>query len=78
MTREQHLEILLAAAARRVRMANANGDPILSAWLPDAEAILGDTCTMCGTPLGRPARNDADVCDDCWQYTVARVGLPVS
>jgi len=30
----------LEAAVARVELANAEGDPILSAWLPDAQAAL--------------------------------------
>jgi hypothetical protein len=78
MTRERELENMLAHAIHRVRIANAEGNPILSAWLPDAERLVGDLCTMCNLPLHREAKHDADVCDDCWQYIVARVGLPVS
>ena len=31
---------LLLAAVSRVELANAEGDPILSAWLPDARAAI--------------------------------------
>jgi len=34
------LRDLLQAAVRRVEMANADGDPILSAWRTDAEKLL--------------------------------------
>lgn len=34
------LRDLLAAAVARVKLANEEGDMILSAWLPDAEALL--------------------------------------
>ncbi|VVE35698.1 hypothetical protein [Pandoraea terrigena] len=38
---ESQLSQCLRHAVERVRIANAEGNPILSAWLPDAEALLG-------------------------------------
>ena len=40
--RRQRDDLLLAlkAAIRRVEIANAEGNPILSAWLPDARAAI--------------------------------------
>ena len=36
----QQLLAALKAAALRIRLANSEGQPILSAWLPDAEAAI--------------------------------------
>lgn len=36
------LKDILRQAIARVKLANAEGDPILSAWLPSAEEALGD------------------------------------
>jgi len=33
---------MLKQAVARIHIANAEGDPILSAWLPDAEAAIKD------------------------------------
>jgi hypothetical protein len=35
------LRVALEAAVARVELANSEGNPILSAWLPDARAALG-------------------------------------
>ena len=40
LARIEELEILLRAAAASVELANADGDPIMSAWLVDARAAL--------------------------------------
>jgi hypothetical protein len=45
------LEALREAVAR-VALANEEGEPILSAWLPDARAILA---RIDGTPTAQPA-----------------------
>ncbi len=36
----QYVATILDSAIGRVEMANAEGDPILSAWLPNARAIV--------------------------------------
>jgi len=37
---EQRLREILAFAVARIELANTEGNPILSAWLPDAKAAL--------------------------------------
>lgn len=39
---ERRLRELLAFAVARLEVANAEGNPILAAWLPDAKAHLLD------------------------------------
>ncbi len=42
LTKKQEAKLLdvLRAAVARVELANAEGDPILSAWLPGAKDLL--------------------------------------
>ncbi len=52
--------LCLRFAVERVRIANAEGNPILSAWLPDAEALLRAPTTV-GSPEVLPeAQRHAD------------------
>ena len=48
----------LREAVARVTLANSEGEPILSAWLPDAAAILS---RIDGTPTAQPAGDDPAV-----------------
>jgi hypothetical protein len=40
MTAAPELLEMLATAIARIKLANAEGNPILSAWLPDAESLI--------------------------------------
>lgn len=48
MTAAPDLLDLLRQAAERVRIANAEGDPILSAWLSDADAAIAKATDTSG------------------------------
>ncbi|KAH0435496.1 hypothetical protein [Paraburkholderia fungorum] len=52
---QAQLEQCLRHAIERVRIANAEGNPILSAWLPEATALLGTP------PVGFKVAEGADV-----------------
>ena len=52
---DKTLVLLLKEAVARVEIANKEGDPILSAWLPEAKAALAALhCEMCREITAHP------------------------